>query len=91
MIVDGFDETLCFAFRTDNEGPPTSVEMILNIYLMLRVQFPGDYSESSSATSSLFIIIILMLMIIISMIIVIMIIWNLREMVTYESPSSSSS
>eukprot|EP01059_Diplonema_ambulator_P005631 TRINITY_DN153_c0_g1_i12.p1 TRINITY_DN153_c0_g1~~TRINITY_DN153_c0_g1_i12.p1 ORF type:complete len:880 (+),score=307.94 TRINITY_DN153_c0_g1_i12:55-2640(+) len=41
MMFDGFDEALCFAFRTDNSGPPTSVEMVMNIYQILRVEFPG--------------------------------------------------
>ena len=26
-MTPGFDEALCFAFRTDNSGPPTSIDM----------------------------------------------------------------
>lgn len=27
VVVDGFSEALCYAFRTDNTGPPTSAEV----------------------------------------------------------------
>jgi len=29
VVVDGFTDALCFAFRTDNSGPPTSVQVVL--------------------------------------------------------------
>ena len=28
VVIDGFADALCFAFRNDNSGPPTSVEVI---------------------------------------------------------------
>ncbi|XP_050394995.1 uncharacterized protein LOC126812577 [Patella vulgata] len=41
VIVDGFSEALCFAFRTDNAGPPESVKEILSNYAILAAEFPG--------------------------------------------------
>eukprot|EP01064_Diplonema_japonicum_P038048 TRINITY_DN90_c0_g1_i5.p1 TRINITY_DN90_c0_g1~~TRINITY_DN90_c0_g1_i5.p1 ORF type:complete len:858 (+),score=219.14 TRINITY_DN90_c0_g1_i5:52-2625(+) len=41
MMFDGFDEALCFAFRIDNSGPPVSAQEVLNVYEILRVEFPG--------------------------------------------------
>ena len=32
---------LCFGFRTDNTGPPTSLEELDNVYQILREEFPG--------------------------------------------------
>lgn len=34
VVVDGLSEALCFAFRTDNSGPPESVEVHANVYLL---------------------------------------------------------
>ncbi|XP_074654349.1 uncharacterized protein LOC141908277 [Tubulanus polymorphus] len=39
--VDGFPEALCFAFRTDNSGPPGSVAEILGYHEILRAEFPN--------------------------------------------------
>ena len=39
--VDGLDEVLCFAFRTDNTGPPVNVQEVLGWYEILRAEFPG--------------------------------------------------
>ena len=41
MMAPGFDEALCFAFRTDNAGPPPSVENVLSVFDILQVEFPG--------------------------------------------------
>jgi hypothetical protein len=32
VVVDGLSDALCFAFRTDNSGPPESVEVIIEIF-----------------------------------------------------------
>ena len=32
---------LCFGFRTDNTGPPTSLEELDNVYQIIREEFPG--------------------------------------------------
>ncbi|RUS69229.1 hypothetical protein EGW08_023008 [Elysia chlorotica] len=41
VITPGLDEALCFAFRTDNTGPPESIEEWLGYYEILRAEFPG--------------------------------------------------
>ncbi|XP_046551245.1 uncharacterized protein LOC124260970 isoform X2 [Haliotis rubra] len=41
VIVDGFTDVLCFAFRSDNSGPPQSVNEILSNYEVVRGEFPG--------------------------------------------------
>ncbi|XP_059146377.1 uncharacterized protein LOC131933885 [Physella acuta] len=41
IIVDGLEEVLCFAFRTDNTGPPVEIQEILGYYEILRAEFPG--------------------------------------------------
>ncbi|CAL1525890.1 unnamed protein product [Lymnaea stagnalis] len=41
IIADGLEEILCFAFRTDNTGPPVEIEEILGYYEILRAEFPG--------------------------------------------------
>ncbi|KAJ9443926.1 hypothetical protein DIPPA_29372 [Diplonema papillatum] len=41
MMAPGFDEALCFAFRTDNSGPPSSAQEVVNIFSILSVEFPG--------------------------------------------------
>jgi hypothetical protein len=40
VVVDGLSEALCFAFRTDNSGPPESVGEVLQYYEILRAEFP---------------------------------------------------
>jgi hypothetical protein len=27
VVIDGFSEALCFAFRTDNSGPPENIQV----------------------------------------------------------------
>lgn len=44
----GFDHALCFAFRTDNSGPPMDYEEVLGYYEIARSQFPGADVQSSS-------------------------------------------
>ncbi|XP_064635221.1 uncharacterized protein LOC135492603 isoform X2 [Lineus longissimus] len=41
VTIDGFDEAMCFAFRSDNQGPPQSLQEILGYYEILRKEFPG--------------------------------------------------
>ncbi|CAL1525888.1 unnamed protein product [Lymnaea stagnalis] len=41
IIADGLQEVLCFAFRTDNTGPPEDIETVLGYYEILRQEFPG--------------------------------------------------
>ena len=43
-----FEEALCFGFRSDNAGPPTSIEMVLHWFEITREQFPGATVESST-------------------------------------------
>lgn len=40
-VAPGTGHALCFAFRTDNTGPPTSLEELNNAYQILREEFPG--------------------------------------------------
>ena len=40
-VVYSQSEVLAFAFRTDNSGPPTSVQEVLSYYEILRGEFPG--------------------------------------------------
>ncbi|XP_064635119.1 uncharacterized protein LOC135492532 [Lineus longissimus] len=48
VTVDGFDEAMCFAFRSDNQGPPQSMEEIFGYYEILRRQFPNAKLGASS-------------------------------------------
>ncbi|KAK6980368.1 hypothetical protein BgiMline_021379 [Biomphalaria glabrata] len=41
VIADGLSEILCFAFRTDNTGPPVTIQEVLGYYEILRAEFPG--------------------------------------------------
>ena len=47
-VIPGFEEALCFGFRSDNAGPPTSIEMVLHWFEITREQFPGATVESST-------------------------------------------
>lgn len=47
-MIPGFEEALCFGFRSDNAGPPTSIEMVLHWFEVTREQFPGATVESST-------------------------------------------
>ena len=48
MMTPGFDEALCFAFRTDNTGPPVSVDEVRGYFSLLRSEFPGARVEAST-------------------------------------------
>ncbi|XP_041370965.1 uncharacterized protein LOC121384574 isoform X2 [Gigantopelta aegis] len=48
LIIEGFSQVLCFAFRSDNSGPPLSVQEILGNYEILRTEFPGAQLEAST-------------------------------------------
>uniref|UniRef100_A0A0B7AAX7 Glycoside hydrolase family 38 N-terminal domain-containing protein n=1 Tax=Arion vulgaris TaxID=1028688 RepID=A0A0B7AAX7_9EUPU len=41
ISANGLSEVLCFAFRTDNTGPPVTVTEILGYYEILRAEYPG--------------------------------------------------
>lgn len=41
VVPRGFGRALCFAFRTDNHGPPESVDEVLTQFEIVRAQFPG--------------------------------------------------
>ncbi|KAJ8311291.1 hypothetical protein KUTeg_011158 [Tegillarca granosa] len=47
----GFNHALCFAFRTDNSGPPKSVQEILSNFEVARGQFPDAYVKASTLES----------------------------------------
>lgn len=41
VVIPGFAEALCWAFRTDNSGPPMSVSEVQGYWDILEGQFPG--------------------------------------------------
>ncbi|KAK6184178.1 hypothetical protein SNE40_006698 [Patella caerulea] len=48
VSFDGFDQALCFAFRSDNAGPPDSLAEILLYYDIARGQFPNAVVQAST-------------------------------------------
>ncbi|XP_053402120.1 uncharacterized protein LOC123550399 isoform X2 [Mercenaria mercenaria] len=46
-MVPGLDHALCFAFRSDNDGPPVDFEEVLNVYEIARAQFPNAKINAS--------------------------------------------
>ncbi|XP_059146397.1 uncharacterized protein LOC131933931 [Physella acuta] len=48
IVADGLDEVLCFAFRTDNTGPPLQIQEVLGYYEILRSEFPGAQLVAST-------------------------------------------
>ena len=48
VISNASSEVLAFAFRTDNSGPPTSVQEILTYYEILGGEFPGALVTAST-------------------------------------------
>ncbi|XP_046548130.1 uncharacterized protein LOC124258103 [Haliotis rubra] len=48
VIVKGFREALCFAFRTDNSGPPLNYTEVLNNYAVVHGVFPGANVTAST-------------------------------------------
>lgn len=46
-IVQGLDHALCFAFRTDNTGPPEDYKEVLTVYEIARSQFPNARINAS--------------------------------------------
>ncbi|XP_025114212.1 uncharacterized protein LOC112576153 [Pomacea canaliculata] len=46
--VQAFPETLCFAFRTDNSGPPETIQEILGNFELARGQFPNAMVQGST-------------------------------------------
>lgn len=58
VVIPGFEDALCFAFRTDNSGPPMDIQEVLHYYELLRAEFPdaeikGSYLEDFVAALSL--------------------------------------
>ncbi|KAK3603808.1 hypothetical protein CHS0354_042809 [Potamilus streckersoni] len=47
-IVTGLPHALCFAFRTDNTGPPMDYTEVLMAYEIARSQFPGALVQAST-------------------------------------------
>lgn len=45
--VPGLDHALCFAFRTDNTGPPVDYKEVLMVYEIARAQFPNARINAS--------------------------------------------
>lgn len=43
-----YPEVLCFAFRTDNSGPPLFIQEILGYYEILRAEYPGADIRAST-------------------------------------------
>ena len=41
VVVRGLKHAMCWVFRVDNDGPPESVEEVLNAFSISRWQFPG--------------------------------------------------
>lgn len=39
--MPGLDEVLCWAFRTDNSGPPADIDEVFAHYNIAQSQFPG--------------------------------------------------
>ncbi|KAL4235485.1 hypothetical protein ACF0H5_007120 [Mactra antiquata] len=46
--IPGFDRALCFAFRTDNRGPPLDFKEVLLTYDIARAQFPEAMVNAST-------------------------------------------
>jgi hypothetical protein len=47
----GFTHALCWAFRTDNSGPPESVDEVMSYFEIARYQFPGAEVSQSTPIS----------------------------------------
>ncbi|XP_025113231.1 uncharacterized protein LOC112575523 isoform X2 [Pomacea canaliculata] len=45
---NAFPETLCFAFRTDNSGPPDTLAEVLSNFELVRGQFPNAVVQGST-------------------------------------------
>jgi hypothetical protein len=41
VTIRGFRQALCWAFRTDNSGPPEDINEVLSMFQITRAQFPG--------------------------------------------------
>jgi hypothetical protein len=37
VVISGFSHVLCFAFRTDNSGPPESVQVFKSYYCLVEI------------------------------------------------------
>ncbi|XP_067655022.1 uncharacterized protein [Haliotis asinina] len=48
VIFPGLAEAMCFAFRTDNSGPPESVEEVLSNFEISRTIFPNAEVQGST-------------------------------------------
>ena len=48
QFVDGLEHVLCFAFRSDNYGPPEDILEIKTYFNILRYEFPGARIKAST-------------------------------------------
>ncbi|XP_077986944.1 uncharacterized protein LOC144441258 [Glandiceps talaboti] len=48
VIVDGLDHVLCFAFRSDNRGPPEDAVEVSRYYTILDAEYPGATIRGST-------------------------------------------
>ncbi|XP_052819190.1 uncharacterized protein LOC128245032 [Mya arenaria] len=47
-VVKGLSHALCFAFRSDNQGPPQDYKEVLTVYEIARAQFPNARVHAST-------------------------------------------
>lgn len=47
-MVPGLNHALCFAFRSDNHGPPVDYKEVLTVYEIVRTQFPNARMNAST-------------------------------------------
>eukprot|EP00054_Salpingoeca_dolichothecata_P017102 m.101784 g.101784 ORF g.101784 m.101784 type:complete len:854 (-) comp22306_c0_seq1:77-2638(-) len=48
ITTPGFNQALCFAFRTDNSGPPLDIFEVINNWAVIQAQFPGATLKAST-------------------------------------------
>lgn len=48
VTVEGFNQALCWAFRTDNSGPPMSIDEVFQNTNVIQSQFPGARVHAST-------------------------------------------
>ncbi|XP_013390244.1 uncharacterized protein LOC106158710 isoform X2 [Lingula anatina] len=48
VVVTGFPDAMCFAFRTDNSGPPVDIKEIKRYFSILQAEFPNAVIKASN-------------------------------------------
>ncbi|XP_046330094.2 uncharacterized protein LOC124113675 isoform X1 [Haliotis rufescens] len=48
VTFEGLDEAMCYAFKSDNQGPPASMAEVLIFYELARGQFPNAHIQAST-------------------------------------------